>query len=138
MINANNIDLSTLKNALNRLVEGNERYLKDINDTQIRDGLIQRYEFTYEISHKILKRHLELSSPNPTVFDSMAFSDLIRTGNEQSLLKNDWTKWKIFQEMRSKSSHTDDEQIAKEVVSIIPDFIDEAKFLLKKLENINV
>ena len=138
MINANNIDLSTLKNALNRLVEGNERYLKDINDTQIRDGLIQRYEFTYEISHKILKRHLELSSPNPTVFDSMAFSDLIRTGNEQSLLKNDWTKWKIFREMRSKSSHTYDEQIAKEVVSIIPDFIDEAKFLLKKLENINV
>jgi nucleotidyltransferase substrate binding protein (TIGR01987 family) len=138
MINANNINLSTLKNALNRLVEGNERYLKDINDTQIRDGLIKRYEFTYEISHKILKRYLELSSPNPTVFDSMAFSDLIRTGNEQSLLKNDWTKWKIFREMRSKSSHTDDEQIAKEVVSIIPDFIDEAKFLLKKLENINV
>ena len=137
-MNAKDLDLSALKNALNRLVEGNERYLKDINDTQIRDGLIQRYEFTYEISHKILKRHLELSSPNPTVFDSMAFSDLIRTGNEQSLLKNDWTKWKIFREMRSKSSHTDDEQIAKEVVSIIPDFIDEAKFLLKKLENINV
>ena len=138
MINAKNLDLSALKNALNRLVEGNDRYLKDINDTQIRDGLIKRYEFTYEISHKILKRHLELSSPNPTVFDSMAFSDLIRTGNEQSLLKNDWTKWKIFREMRSKSSHTYDEQIAKEVVSIIPDFIDEAKFLLKKLENINV
>jgi len=138
MMNAKDLDLSALKNALNRLVEGNERYLKDINDTQIRDGLIQRYEFTYEISHKILKRHLELSSPNPTVFDSMAFSDLIRTGNEQSLLKNDWTKWKIFREMRSKSSHTYDEQIAKEVVSIIPDFIDEAKFLLKKLENINV
>ena len=137
-MNAKDLDLSALKNALNRLVEGNERYLKDINDTQIRDGLIKRYEFTYEISHKILKRHLELSSPNPTVFDSMAFSDLIRTGNEQSLLKNDWTKWKIFREMRSKSSHTYDEQIAKEVVSIIPDFIDEAKFLLKKLENINV
>jgi len=137
-MNAKDLDLSALKNALNRLVEGNERYLKDINDTQIRDGLIKRYEFTYEISHKILKRYLELSSPNPTVFDSMAFSDLIRTGNEQSLLKNDWTKWKIFREMRSKSSHTYDEQIAKEVVSIIPDFIDEAKFLLKKLENINV
>jgi nucleotidyltransferase substrate binding protein (TIGR01987 family) len=133
-----NLDLSALTNALNRLIEGNDRYLKDINDSQIRDGLIQRYEFTYEISHKILKRHLELKSPSPEVFDSMAFSDLIRTGNEQSLLRSDWTKWKIFREMRSKSSHTYDEQIAKEVVSIIPDFIAEAKFLLVKLENKNV
>ena len=137
-MNTKTLDLSVLKNALNRLVEGNDRYLKDINDTQIRDGLIQRYEFTYEITHKILKRHLELKSPNPEVFDAMAFSDLIRTGNEQSLLKNDWTKWKIFREMRSKSSHTYDEQIAKEVVSIIPDFIDEAKFLLTQVENKNV
>ena len=137
-MNTKTLGLSVLKNALNRLVEGNDRYLKDINDTQIRDGLIQRYEFTYEITHKILKRHLELKSPNPEVFDAMAFSDLIRTGNEQSLLKNDWTKWKIFREMLSKSSHTYDEQIAKEVVSIIPDFIDEAKFLLTQLENKNV
>jgi nucleotidyltransferase substrate binding protein (TIGR01987 family) len=137
-MNTKTLDFSALTNALYRLIEGNDRYLKDINDTQIRDGLIQRYEFTYEISHKILKRHLELSSPNPAVFDSMAFSDLIRTGNEQSLLKNDWTKWKIFREMRSKSSLTYDEQIAKEIVSIIPDFIDEAKFLLTKLENRNV
>ena len=137
-MNTKTLDLSVLKNALNRLVEGNDRYLKDINDTQIRDGLIQRYEFTYEITHKILIRHLELKSPNPEVFDAMAFSDLIRTGNEQSLLKNDWTKWKIFREMRSKSSHTYDEQIAKEVVSIIPDFIDEAKFLLTQVENKNV
>ena len=137
-MNTKTLDLSVLTNALNRLVEGNDRYLKDINDTQIRDGLIQRYEFTYEITHKILKRHLELKSLNPEVFDAMAFSDLIRTGNEQSLLKNDWTKWKIFREMRSKSSHTYDEQIAKEVVSIIPDFIDEAKFLLTQVENKNV
>ena len=137
-MNTKTLGLSVLKNALNRLVEGNDRYLKDINDTQIRDGLIQRYEFTYEITHKILKRHLELKSLNPEVFDAMAFSDLIRTGNEQSLLKNDWTKWKIFREMLSKSSHTYDEQIAKEVVSIIPDFIDEAKFLLTQLENKNV
>ncbi|MDK4574110.1 nucleotidyltransferase substrate binding protein [Kingella kingae] len=41
--------------------EGWQRYLQDTSDTQIRDGLIQRFEFTYEISHKILKRY----SPTP-------------------------------------------------------------------------
>lgn len=72
-MNTENLDLSALTSALNRLAEGNDRYLKEINDTQIRDGLIQRYEFTYEISHKIIKRHLERSSPNPIVLTQRLF-----------------------------------------------------------------
>jgi len=39
-MNTKTLDLSALRNALYRLIEGNDRYLKDINDTQIRDGLI--------------------------------------------------------------------------------------------------
>jgi nucleotidyltransferase substrate binding protein (TIGR01987 family) len=126
--------LLPLENALARLEEGYVRYQKDIADTQIRDGLIQRYEFTYELSHKMLKRYLEGVSPNPEVFDAMPFADLIRSGNEQSLLLSDWGKWKIFREMRAKSSHTYDEGIALEVISVIPDFILEAKALLKQLQ----
>ena len=111
--------LTPFKNALARLQEGYARYQQDIKDNQIRDGLIQRFEFTYEISHKMLKRYLERTSPNPEQFDSMPFADLIRSGNEQSLLLSDWNKWKIFREMRAKSSHTYDEDIALEVVSVI-------------------
>lgn len=77
-----NLDLTTLTNAVSRLDEGLARYQRDTSDTQIRDGLIQRFEFTYEISHKMLKRYLEMSSANPEQFDSMPFQDLIRTGNE--------------------------------------------------------
>ena len=126
--------LVPLENALTRLEEGYMRYQKDIADTQIRDGLIQRYEFTYELSHKMLKRYLEGTSPNPEVFDAMPFADLIRSGNEQSLLLSDWGKWKSFREMRAKSSHTYDEGIALEVISVIPDFILEAKALLERLQ----
>ena len=43
------LDLSPLHKALARLDEGYQRYLLDVRDLQIRDGLIQRYEFTYEI-----------------------------------------------------------------------------------------
>ena len=52
------LDFTSLRNALARLKEGYARYESDVSDIQIRDGLIQRYEFTYEISHKMLKRHL--------------------------------------------------------------------------------
>ena len=52
------LELSSFDNAILRLDEGIQRYQKDITDTQIRDGLIQRFEFTYELSHKMLKRFL--------------------------------------------------------------------------------
>jgi len=58
---SNKLDLSTLHKALERLDEGYQRYLLDLRDLQIRDGLILRYEFTDEISHKMLKRHLEMN-----------------------------------------------------------------------------
>ncbi|MEY3642539.1 MAG: hypothetical protein RLZZ149_467, partial [Pseudomonadota bacterium] len=95
---------------------------------------IQRYEFTYEISHKMLKRHLEMTAPNPDIYDSMSFADLIRSGNEQALLRSDWTKWKVYREMRAKTSHTYDENTAVEVVSVISDFILEAQYLLDRLQ----
>jgi nucleotidyltransferase substrate binding protein (TIGR01987 family) len=131
---SNKLDLSPLHKALGRLDEGYQRYLLDVRDLQIRDGLIQRYEFTYEISHKMLKRHLEMTSPNPEIFDAMPFADLIRTGKELSILKSDWSAWKLFREMRAKTSHTYDEDIAQTVVQVIPDFIHEARYLAQQLE----
>jgi nucleotidyltransferase substrate binding protein (TIGR01987 family) len=131
------LNLAPLENAVSRLTEGLARYEKDISDTQIRDGLIQRFEFSYEISHKMLKRHLEAVSPTPEQFDAMAFADLIRSANEQSLLLGDWSSWKIYREMRSKTSHTYDEEIAIEVVQGIPAFLEEARYLLKQLQQRN-
>ncbi len=40
------LDLSPLLKAIARLQEGFDRYEKDHGDIQIRDGLIQRFEFT--------------------------------------------------------------------------------------------
>jgi nucleotidyltransferase substrate binding protein (TIGR01987 family) len=110
------MDFTSLRNALARLKEGYARYESDVIDIQIRDGLIQRYEFTYEISHKMLKRHLEMTSANPEAFDALPFADMVCTGNEQSLLKSDWTTWKVFREMRALANNTPEDQAALEIV----------------------
>ncbi|KAE9533391.1 nucleotidyltransferase [Ursidibacter arcticus] len=130
----NEFDFSPLQNAVQRLAEGLNRYQQDIQDLQIRDGLVQRFEFTYEISHKMLKRYLTHISPNPAKFDEISFQDLIRTGNEQGLLRGNWIDWKQYREMRSRTSHTYDEEIAVQVVAGIPKFLVEAEYLLKKLQ----
>jgi nucleotidyltransferase substrate binding protein (TIGR01987 family) len=129
------LDIGALEKAITRLQEGLVRYLGDVGDTQIRDGLIQRFEFTYEISHKMLKRYLEFASATPAQYDSMPFQDLIRSGNEQGLLAGEWVNWRTYRDMRSKISHTYDEDIAVEVVQGIPAFLDEAIFLRDQLRS---
>jgi nucleotidyltransferase substrate binding protein (TIGR01987 family) len=131
------LELRSFDKVMFLLNEGILRYQKDITDTQIRDGLIQRFEFTYELSHKMLKRFLELTSASPANIDELAFQDLIRTGNEQGLLLSDWTKWKKYREMRSRTSHTYDESVALQVVAEIPMFLQEARFLNKQLHSRN-
>lgn len=127
-------NIQPLSNAVMRLQEGWQRYLQDISDTQIRDGLIQRFEFTYEISHKILKRYLEYTAANPAEIDLMTFQDLIRTANEQGLLLGDWSDWKQYRDMRSRTSHTYDEAVALAVVQGIEKFLAEAVFLQNTLQ----
>ncbi|EGY53094.1 nucleotidyltransferase substrate binding protein [Neisseria shayeganii] len=129
------LNLQSLSNAITRLNEGWQRYQQDISDTQIRDGLIQRFEFTYEISHKTLKRYLEYTSANPAAFDQMTFQNLIRTANEQGLLLGDWADWKQYRDMRSRTSHTYDEATALAVVQGIEKFLAEAVFLQSTLQS---
>ncbi|MBF0784836.1 nucleotidyltransferase [Muribacter muris] len=123
------LDFTPLENAIFRLDEGLARYLQDVSDIQIRDGLIQRFEFTYELSHKMLKRYLMAISPNPDYYDTISFQDLIRSANEYGLLQGNWTDWKQYREMRSRTSHTYDEATALTVVQGIPKFLAEVQFL---------
>lgn len=131
------LDLSSLENAVNRLAEGLVRYQSDPTDEQIRDGLIQRFEFTYELSHKMLKRFLELTSANPAQFDEMSFQDLIRSGNEQGVLRSGWNVWRDYRQARTDTSRTYNEAKALRVVGALPDFLLEARHLLAALQSRN-
>lgn len=123
------LDITPLERAVARLEEGWARYQQDRTDLQVRDGLVQRFEFTYEIAHRLLKRDLEASSANPEAFDSMSFQELIRTGFERGLLRGSWPEWRRYREIRAKTSLTYDEDVTLEVVSGIPAFMEEARLL---------
>jgi len=127
------LDFSPLINAVTRLGEGLTRYRRDESDAQIRDGLIQRVEFTYDLSHKFLPRVLEAAAANPEEIDRMTFPALIRTASEQGLLKGNWTDWQAFREMRNITSHSYDEAKALQVAAAIPAFLIEAEALLERL-----
>ena len=127
------LDITPLGNAVQRLREGLARYQRESSDEQIRDGLIQRFEFTYELSHRMLRRYLKEIPPSSDEIDRMPFADLIRSGNAQGLLRGDWPAWRRFREMRSRTSHAYDARLAAEVTSGIPGFLEEAEHLYAEL-----
>ena len=128
------LDVTSLGNAVRRLREGLARYEREPADEQIRDGLIQRFEFTYELTHKMLKRYLKETAASPDEIDRMPFADLVRSGNAQGLLRDDWPAWRRFREMRARTSHTYDAKVASQVASAIPGFLEEAEHFYAELQ----
>lgn len=133
------LDFSSLENAIIQL----EKSLKYANSPmahgdhdlfeQLRNSVIQCFEFTYELSHKMLKRYLEETAASPEEIDLSTFQNLIRTGNEKGILRSDWLRWRIYRQARTDSSHTYSEDKAESVYSIAPDFLEEAKHLYEQL-----
>lgn len=128
------LDLTSLVNATNRLREGLARHLNEPADEQLRDGLIQRFEFTYELCHRMLKRFIRQTAPSPDEVDRMAFQDLIRTANQQGLLLGDWPAWHRYRDLRARTSHAYHAETAHEVAAAIPGFLMEAEHLRDELK----
>jgi nucleotidyltransferase substrate binding protein (TIGR01987 family) len=128
------LDTTSLGNAVRRLREGVVRWRHEPTDEQIRDGLIQRFEFTYELSHKMLRRYLKEAAASPDEIDRMPFADLIRTANAEGLVPAGWPAWRRFREMRARTSHTYDAEVASQVVAAIPEFLEEAEHLYAELQ----
>jgi nucleotidyltransferase substrate binding protein (TIGR01987 family) len=131
------LDLRSLKKAVEALIVAFEIYdhnpLPEFMPEKIvlRDGVIQRFEFTFELSWKMLKRYLEEFGLEKV--DSLNNQDLFRVGFEQGLL-DDPEVWFHFLKMRNQSSHIYDADKAAVVFAAARDFQAEAQALLERLE----
>ncbi|NBT85709.1 MAG: nucleotidyltransferase [Alphaproteobacteria bacterium] len=134
------LDLTSLDRAVFQLNQSISYYDSDLAKQdkgvklQFRMACIQAFEYTYELSYKMLKRYLEMSEATSEIIDSMSFPELIRTGSERGLLKSDWSCWKQYREVRNITAHTYNDSKAEAAFSIIPDFLIEAEYLLQKLK----
>jgi nucleotidyltransferase substrate binding protein (TIGR01987 family) len=127
------LKITPLQRAVSRLEEALTAHLRSPADTLIRDGLVQRFEFTYEISQRLIRRYLADNIVPPEDIAEMTFADIIRLANQNQLLLGDWPRRKGWRDMRARTSHSYDEQVARDVVAAIPGFLDEARFLRDRL-----
>lgn len=106
---------------------GRLKEVLDVPETDIvRDSAIQRFEFSLDISWKMLKAFLEEEKGIICVSPKECFREAYRQG----LIDYD-EDWISFVDMRNETVHTYDEDIAERIYSQLPDTLSHFEELLK-------
>lgn len=98
----------------------------------IRSGVIQHFEFTFELAWKFIRRRLEADIGRASV-DGIARRDLFRIAAENGLIE-DVEVWFQYHLARNQTSHTYDLAIAANVYTHSLGFARDATTLLGILE----
>ncbi|MEZ7891408.1 MAG: HI0074 family nucleotidyltransferase substrate-binding subunit [Candidatus Wallbacteria bacterium] len=101
----------------------------------IKAGVIQNFEFTYELCWKFMKRWLDINH-SESFTAGITRKQLFRYAAE-NLLIEDFDRWLTYHELRNKTSHTYDGLIAAEIFNSARQFHGDAKAFLKTLKEKN-
>lgn len=113
-------------NALERLKEA----VKQGNSDIIIDGILHRFEFTFELAWKTVKDYLEYLGITNKVGSPR---EIIQTGYKQGIIE-DGESWIKMMLSRNSLSHIYDEKTSREIYEyIVSEYIDLFENLKKKL-----
>ncbi len=136
------LDLSSLQKAINsleRAIGVATSAIKGKVNTDyeevLRAGVIQNFEFTYELCWKFMKRWLENNVSGESV-DGVTRKELFRLSAESRLI-NDVEAWFKYNEERNKTTHIYDGKKAETVYEAAICFAKDARILLQRLEDKN-
>lgn len=135
------LDLSALRQAVTSLegsldVVGNSAWFSEqsltVKNTLIA-GVIQNFEFVFELSVRMMRRQLELEADSPDQLDQTNFRDMLRIAAEKSLIA-DVEAWFGYRRTRNISAQTYDHAKARQVYQETLTFVNDARTLLARLE----
>jgi nucleotidyltransferase substrate binding protein (TIGR01987 family) len=106
--------------------------LDEVARNAIKAGVVQHFEFTYELCWKFIKRWLE-TNISASVADGVTRRELFRLAAENRLI-DDVEQWMRYHEARNLTSHTYQPEIAERVYKVAHDFGSDAQRLLAALE----
>lgn len=138
------LDLSSLKKGIAALEYAvgeadNEEFMARLTRPQqelIRAGVIQHFEFTYELCWKFIRRWLA-ENVGRVYVDGIARRELFRLAAEHRLI-DDVEAWWEYHRARNLTSHIYDEDVAEEVFATAVQFLPQAQEFLATLEIRNI
>ncbi|HZK99067.1 MAG TPA: HI0074 family nucleotidyltransferase substrate-binding subunit [Caulobacteraceae bacterium] len=135
------LDLGSLRAAVASLegalsVVDDKEWLAAQSD-KVRDtlgaGVVQNFEFVYEVAVKILRRRLVLDAATPADVVALNFRDLLRHAGDAGLV-DEIEAWFQFREMRNLTAHAYDRAKAAMIQAAAPSLARHARALLERLE----
>ena len=118
------IELGSYENALYRLKDS----LEKPNDEYMRDSVIQRFEFSFELAWKVLKMYLDFLGRDR--YNSPR--ECILAGAQVAVIAHP-EDWPEYLRARNISTHVYSEDLANEVYNTAKKFIDDGFVLLNLL-----
>jgi len=131
------LDFTAFEKAVVSLQKALNEYEKDKTNEFVRDSCIQRFEYCFDISKKMLIRYLKSISDDPMEIDREKLSNIIRQAYTLGIVKHSWDEWDIYRENRNATSHGYDEQVAINIVEQLPQFYSEIVYLLENMKKSN-
>lgn len=130
----NKLNLESLEKAIISFKKAIDEYGLDQSNEFVRDAVIQRFEYSYELTTKIIARYLSLIVADPSSINELSFPEIIRMAYTKGIIKNSWDRWKEYRHDRNQTSHGYDENHAIEIAQHVVLFYNEAIFLLETLK----
>ena len=128
------IDLENLEKSLKTLVEGFAKFEKE-RDAELKllleDGCIQRFEYVWEVAWKSMKKFLKKEYGKSDA--ELKMENIFRLMAGYGFTKN-WENWKNYCDTTTDYSHEYSLEKSREIIKIIPNFIQDVAILLENLK----
>lgn len=132
------LNLSILQDSFNRLTECYTDYIAQSDEKMknyIKDSCVKRFEYTLEVSWKLMKKILKKNYGKPE--EELTVNNIFRLMQAYKYINN-WENWRMYYEKRNNTAHEYCLIKSHELISIIPMFIEDAgSFIQKTKEKLN-
>ena len=121
--------------SLRRTLDSLDRACAAPRDDIVRDAVVKRFEYCYELSWKFVRRAL-IEMVGREAVDELSRRDLFRLAAQHGLV-SDPEHWFAYHTARNETSHMYDEDKANEIATLSERFAGDARQLLEVLERRN-
>lgn len=128
-MNINNLisALSTLQSGYAQFQNNKDLNIKDM----LADSCVKRFEYTIETAIKLMRKFLKqiyfIDEKDLTI------NNIFRLMEGYEFI-NSWESWKNYYQRRNDTSHEYNIEKSRELINLIPQFMQDISFLVKNLE----
>ena len=127
------IDIENLNSALESLKSGAEELYKNAGcpyTDMLEDSCVKRFEYTYEISWKMMKRVLK--EVYGKTEQELTLNNIFRFMQGYGFITN-WENWRGYAEKRNTTAHEYSLEKSRKLLEILPQFIKDCEELTANL-----